>query len=69
MTQTFEDINGADAIVDDILIWGKDVVEHNKRLEQVLQKARHTNLKEIEGPWVEILSRSPSLSPLLTYCG
>ena len=34
MTQTFEDIDGADAIVDDILIWGKDVTEHNKRLDK-----------------------------------
>ena len=45
MTQTFEDIDGADAIVDDILIWGKDVTEHNKRLEQVLQRVRDINLK------------------------
>ena len=44
MTQTFEDIDGADAIVDDILIWGKDVTEHNKRLEQVLQRVRNINL-------------------------
>ena len=45
ITQTFEDIDGADAIVDDILIWGKDVTEHNKRLEQVLQRVRDINLK------------------------
>ena len=44
MTQTFEDIDGADAIVDDILIWGKDVTEHNKRIEQVLQRVRDINL-------------------------
>ena len=45
MTQTFEDIDGADAIVDDILIWGKDVTEHNKHIEQVLQRVRNINLK------------------------
>ena len=45
MTQTFEDIDGADAIVDDILIWGKDVTEHNKCIEQVLQRVRNINLK------------------------
>lgn len=45
MTQAFEDIDGAEAIVDDILIWGKDIEEHNQRLKQVLRRARDINLK------------------------
>ena len=45
MNQLLEDIEGADAIADDILVWGRDQQEHNLRLEQVLTKARAVNLK------------------------
>ena len=39
------DIEGAEAIMDDILVWGKDLEEHDSRLKCVLDKAREYNLK------------------------
>ena len=45
MTQSFEDIEGAESIVEDILIWGTDEAEHNRCLRQVLQRAKDINLK------------------------
>ena len=45
MSNLFEDIEGAKPIVDDILVWGQDVKEHNVRLRQVLDRAREANLK------------------------
>ena len=39
------DIEGAEAIMDDILVWGKDLEEHDSRLKRVLDKAREYNLK------------------------
>ncbi|XP_060083295.1 uncharacterized protein LOC132562561 [Ylistrum balloti] len=37
MSNMVEDIDGAEAIVDDILVWGKSVEEHDRRLQEVLQ--------------------------------
>ena len=45
MSTIFEDVEGAEAIVDDILVWGRDVEEHGTRLRQVLNRAREVNLK------------------------
>ena len=39
------DINGAEAIIDDILVWGATQEEHDERLRKVLDKAREYNLK------------------------
>ena len=41
----FEDIEGVEGIVDDLLIWAETEEEHDKRLEKVLQRARQRNLK------------------------
>lgn len=41
----FEGINGIDIYIDDILIWGKTLEEHNKRLVKVFEMARKNNLK------------------------
>lgn len=38
MTQVFEGIEGVEVIMDDILVWGSNEVEHDRRLEQVLQQ-------------------------------
>jgi orotate phosphoribosyltransferase-like protein len=38
-------MDGAEVIVDDILVHGKTLEEHNARLRKVLQKARDVNLK------------------------
>ena len=38
-------IDGCEAIIDDILVWGRDLEEHDRRLSSVLDKVRHYNLK------------------------
>jgi hypothetical protein len=45
MSQVLEDIDGAEAIVDDILVWGKDIQEHDARLKKVLDRVQEVNLK------------------------
>ena len=44
--QLYENVEGCAAIADDILVWGRDIEEHNKRLRAVLQKARDSKLKK-----------------------
>ena len=43
--QMFEHVDGVDTSMDDIIIWGSNVEEHDQRLHQVLQVARQNNLK------------------------
>lgn len=45
MQRIFGDIPGVEIVVDDILVHGKNFEEHNKRLKQVLQRAKSVNLK------------------------
>ena len=45
MSEFFEDVEGLKAIVDNLLIWGKDDDEHDARLKQVLNTASEVNLK------------------------
>ena len=45
MSEMIEDIEGAEVIMDDILIWGSTLEEHDQRLKKVLDKARKYNLK------------------------
>ncbi len=45
MSDIFEDIDGVEVVVDDILVWGSTIEEHDTRLEQVLQRAQERNLK------------------------
>lgn len=45
ISQLFEDVEGCDVIIDDIIVWGKDEKQHNKRLTRVLERAREINLK------------------------
>ena len=45
MTEMFEDIEGVEVVVDDILVWGTNEAEHNSRLIKVLDRARLRNLK------------------------
>ena len=40
-----QDIEGCEAKVDDILIWGKDIAEHDKRFKQVLDRIRGYGMK------------------------
>ncbi|CAC5373518.1 unnamed protein product [Mytilus coruscus] len=45
MSEMFDDIEGAVSVIDDVLIWGKDLQEHNERLKKVLDRVRENNLK------------------------
>lgn len=45
VSQIFENIEGCEVIMDDILIWGNDEREHNERLKIVLETAKRANLK------------------------
>ena len=45
MCEMIEDIEGAEVVMDDILIWGRTLEEHDRRLKQVLDKARKYYLK------------------------
>ncbi|XP_056016955.1 uncharacterized protein K02A2.6-like [Ostrea edulis] len=45
MSRMVEDIEGAEVIVDDILIWGRTLKEHDQRLKKVLNRTREYNLK------------------------
>ena len=41
----FQDIDGVEVVVDDLLIWGETDEQHDRRLKQVLERARQRNLK------------------------
>ena len=45
ISQMVSDIDGAEAIIDDILVWGSNQEEHDARLKKVLERAEKYNLK------------------------
>ena len=45
MSEMFEDIEGVEVVVDNLLIWGETEEQHDSRLEKVLQRAEQRNLK------------------------
>ena len=45
ISQMVSYIEGAEAIIDDILVWGSHHKEHDQRLKKVLHRAREYNLK------------------------
>jgi hypothetical protein len=45
VSEMIEDIEGAVSIIDDILIWGKDMQEHDERLKRVLDRVRESKMK------------------------
>ena len=45
MSQVLEGIDGAEAIVDDTLVWGRDIQERDARLKRVLDRVQDVNLK------------------------
>ena len=44
MSEIVEDIEGVEVIVDDILVWGSTVEEHDKRLKLTLDRIRQNNI-------------------------
>ena len=49
ISQHFDDIEGVATDIDDILIWGTDEDEHDRRLGAILQKCEEINLTLNEG--------------------
>ena len=45
MEEEFGDIEGAEIIVDDLVVWGRNDEEHDKRPEQILEGALKSGLK------------------------
>ena len=45
MFHLLRDIEGVKVIVDDLVVWGEDVEQHDLRLTQVLDRCRERNLK------------------------
>ena len=45
MSYLFQDIEGAEVIVDDLVVWGEDIEQHDARLRHVLARCRECNLK------------------------
>ena len=45
MSAIFEDIEGVETLVDDLLIWGRTDDEHDAQLKEVLERAKSHNLK------------------------
>ncbi|RXN16535.1 dynein heavy chain axonemal [Labeo rohita] len=45
IAQRLEGLDGVVNIVDDILVWGEDMEQHNKRLRKLLDRIRDINLK------------------------
>ena len=45
MIEAFGHIDGVEVVVDDILVHGETLQQHNERLQKVLQRAREINLK------------------------
>lgn len=44
IVQHFDNIDGVEVDIDDILIWGRNEEEHNRRLRAVLQRCQEINL-------------------------
>ena len=45
MVEMLEDIPGVEVIVDDILVWGSTIQEHDERLKMTLDRIRENNVK------------------------
>lgn len=45
MSNMFQDIEGVEVIVDDLVVWGENVEQHDERLRSVLERCREKNLK------------------------
>lgn len=44
IAQHFDNIDGVEVDIDDILIWGRNEEKHNRRLRAVLQRCQEINL-------------------------
>ncbi|XP_022791406.1 uncharacterized protein K02A2.6-like [Stylophora pistillata] len=62
MSHLFQDIESVEVIMDDLIMWGKDVEQHDVRLRQILDSCRDRNLKlnreKCQLPLADTLSRA-----------
>ena len=45
MEEEFGDIESAEIIVDDLVVWGRNDEDHDKRIEQVLERVLKSGLQ------------------------
>lgn len=45
LRQHLEDLEGVESFIDDVIVWGRTVDEHDRRLEYLLQRARQVGIK------------------------
>lgn len=45
MSNLFRDMEGVEVLADDVCVWGKDLAQHDDRLQRVLRRAVTNNLK------------------------
>ncbi|XP_062574225.1 uncharacterized protein K02A2.6-like [Saccostrea cucullata] len=45
ISEMIQDLDGTEAIIDDIIVWGTTEAEHDRRLKALLDRARQHNLK------------------------
>lgn len=45
ISEMVQDLDGCEAIIDDILVWGRDMEEHDGRLKLVMDRIRDNNMK------------------------
>ena len=48
MSHLFDDIEGLDVIVDDLVVWGENIEQHDVGLRQVLDHCRERNLNSLK---------------------
>ena len=46
MSEMFEDIEGVEVVVDEILVWGENKQQHDDRLLKILERACLQNLRQ-----------------------
>ena len=61
ISQILENIDRCGVIADDILIWGQDKEEHNRRLCAVLERIRQANMKLNRDKCKQVLIKTENL--------
>ncbi len=69
MKQLLEGLDGVEVIMDDILVWGKNMVQHDERLIQLLERLRAIGLQLNKGKCKIGLAEIPYIGHLLSEQG
>ena len=65
MQQMLIGVEGVDCFIDDIVVWGETVEQHDQRLKQVLEKCKMNGLT-LNGNKCQL--RSKEVNFLVTFC-